>query len=183
MSMKFYSFSSYTWPDSNFLDHFKYAWVFNCNCSGVLVYNFPPIGIMSAFTGVQTWMHSDSKLSACALVSCFVVLAVCYVLFPHPQLGISQSRLRRGTSSEKMPPSEFQQASHCGIFLINDSCGRATSQHTKGDTTSAQMILGGIRKKTGETMASKPVRSPPPWSLLQLLPPGSCLEPLVGFPQ
>lgn len=183
MSMKFCFFSSYTWPDSNSLGHFKYARVLTAAVQECLCRISHPLASCQHFTGVQTWMHLDSSLPASVLVSCFVVLAVCYVLSPRPQLGISQSRLRRGTTSEKMPPSEFQQASHYDISLIHDWCGRATARHTEGDIASAQTILGGIRKKTGETMASKPVRSAPPWSRLQLLPPGSCLEPLVGFPQ
>ena len=64
-----------------------------------------------------------------------------------------------------------------GIFVIADVCGKA--QSSVGSTTARQVPLGCIENVTEPTVGSKPVRTVPPYSPLQLLPPDSCLD----FPQ
>jgi hypothetical protein len=61
-----------------------------------------------------------------------------------------------------------------GVFLIRDGCGRA--QPTVGSAASGQMILGCMGRQAEKAMGSKPVNIVPLWSLLQFLPPGSCLD-------
>jgi hypothetical protein len=58
------------------------------------------------------------------------------------------------------------------IFLISDQWRRA--QPIVGGAIPGLVILGSIRKETEQAMRSKAVSSIPPWSLHQLLPPGSC---------
>jgi len=60
--------------------------------------------------------------------------------------------------------------------LIDDLCGKV--QATVGEAMPGQVILGGTRKQTKQTMKSKQVSSTSPWLLLQFLPPSSSLEPL-----
>lgn len=64
-----------------------------------------------------------------------------------------------------------------GIFVIADSCGKARS--TVGNATPRQVGLGCIGNIAEPSVGSKPLRSVPPCSPLQLLPPDSCLD----FPQ
>jgi hypothetical protein len=52
-------------------------------------------------------------------------------------------------------------ASQKGIFLINDSCGRA--QSTVGGATNGLVILSSVRKQAEHVMKRKPVSSIPPW--------------------
>jgi hypothetical protein len=42
--------------------------------------------------------------------------------------------------------------------------------------TPGLVVVGAIRKQAEQAIGSKPVSSTPPWSLLQFLPLGSCLN-------
>ena len=70
----------------------------------------------------------------------------------------------------KMPPQYKAVGKLVGHFLRGDWCERAYSFVG----TIPEMVLGALRKQAEQTMRNKPVSSPCPWPLHQLLSPGSC---------
>jgi len=51
-----------------------------------------------------------------------------------------------------------------------------------GGATPGKVMLSSIRKQAEQAIRSKSVSSTPPWPLLQLAPPGSCLGFLSCLP-
>ena len=75
-------------------------------------------------------------------------------------------------SIKELPLAYWPIGVSVGLFLFNDLLGR---DHPTIAGTPEQVVLGCIRKQAEKAIESKSVSNILPWSLLQSLPPGSCL--------